>query len=52
MTIVLKPGSVPLKNLAEIYWNNGCARLDPSSDTAVLKAAAAWASLCRKMSCV
>lgn len=45
MTIVLKPGSVPLKDLANIYWKNGLAKLDPSFDPAIVKGAARVAEI-------
>lgn len=45
MTITLFPGNVPLKDLSEIYWTNGSAKLDPSFDALVLKAAARIAEI-------
>lgn len=34
-TITLHPGNVALANLADIYWNNGAAKLDPSFDAGI-----------------
>jgi len=45
MTIILHPGKVPLADLAEIYWSNGSARLDPSSDSAIDRGAARIAEI-------
>ncbi|MCZ4093785.1 histidine ammonia-lyase [Sinorhizobium psoraleae] len=45
MTIVLKPGSVPLKDLETIYWTREPARLDPAFDAAIAKAAARIAEI-------
>lgn len=45
MTITLYPGSVSLKDLATIYWTGEPARLDPSFDTGILKAAARIAEI-------
>ncbi|WJR68267.1 histidine ammonia-lyase [Neorhizobium sp. CSC1952] len=45
MTIILHPGKVPLADLAEIYWSNGSARLDPSSDGAIDRGAARIAEI-------
>lgn len=39
MSIILHPGSVQLSDLADIYWKNGCARLHPSFDAGIEKAA-------------
>ena len=39
MTIVLYPGNVPLSDLEQIYWTNGKAKLDPSFDAGIEKAA-------------
>jgi histidine ammonia-lyase len=39
MTITLHPGSVSLKDLETIYWNGEPARLAPSFDAAIVKAA-------------
>ncbi|MBP2234539.1 histidine ammonia-lyase [Sinorhizobium kostiense] len=39
MTIVLTPGSVPLKDLETIYWTGEPARLDPAFDAGISKAA-------------
>lgn len=40
MTVILKPGSVPMRDLANIYWSNQSARLDPSFDQAMSNGAA------------
>jgi histidine ammonia-lyase len=40
MSILLTPGSVRLATLQELYWNRTPARLDPSFDAAIEKAAA------------
>lgn len=40
MSITLQPGAVPLSLLEEIYWNATPARLDPSADPAIERAAA------------
>lgn len=45
MTIILHPGSVPLKDLETIYWTGEPARLDPSFDTGIKKAAARIAEI-------
>jgi histidine ammonia-lyase len=39
MTITLKPGSVPLKDIETIYWTGEAARLDPTFDAGIAKAA-------------
>ena len=39
MTIILHPGSVPLRDLETIYWTGEPARLDPSFDAGIEKAA-------------
>ena len=39
MTIILHPGSVPLQDLETIYWTGEPARLDPSFDAGIEKAA-------------
>ncbi|OCP16167.1 histidine ammonia-lyase [Ensifer sp. LC163] len=39
MTIILHPGSVPLRDLETIYWTGEPARLHPSFDTGIEKAA-------------
>lgn len=39
MTIILHPGSVPLKDLETIYWTGEPARLHPSFDAGIEKAA-------------
>ena len=39
MTITLHPGSVPLADLAKIYWNGEPAVLDPSFDAGIERAA-------------
>ncbi|QRY65809.1 histidine ammonia-lyase (plasmid) [Ensifer sp. PDNC004] len=39
MTITLHPGSVPLRDLETIYWTGEPARLDPSFDAGIDKAA-------------
>ncbi|MEI2298378.1 histidine ammonia-lyase [Ensifer sp. MJa1] len=39
MTIILHPGSVPLRDLETIYWTGEPARLDPSFDAGIRKAA-------------
>ncbi|MBK5566990.1 histidine ammonia-lyase [Ensifer sp. SSB1] len=39
MTIILHPGSVPLRDLETIYWTGEPARLDPSFDAGIKKAA-------------
>lgn len=45
MTIILHPGSVPLKDLETIYWTGEPARLDPSFDAGIAKAAARIAEI-------
>jgi histidine ammonia-lyase len=45
MTITLHPGSVPLTDLAAIYWNGENAVLDRSFDAAIEKAAARIAAI-------
>ncbi|MDX3973379.1 histidine ammonia-lyase [Shinella sp.] len=45
MTITLNPGSVPLKTLESIYWTGVSARLDPSFDAGIAKAAARIAEI-------
>ncbi|CAN7465939.1 histidine ammonia-lyase [Rhizobium rhizogenes] len=45
MTITLHPGSVSLKQLAEIYWTGEPVRLDTSFDAGILKAAARIAEI-------
>ncbi|WEX75308.1 histidine ammonia-lyase [Sinorhizobium numidicum] len=45
MTIVLKPGSVPLKDLETIYWTGEPARLDALFDAGILKAASRIAEI-------
>ncbi|PTM93618.1 histidine ammonia-lyase [Mycoplana dimorpha] len=45
MTIVLHPGSVPLKDLETIYWTGEPARLDRSFDARIEKAAARIAEI-------
>ena len=39
MTITLHPGPVSLQDLATIYWTGVPAKLDPSFDAGILKAA-------------
>ena len=46
MTIVLHPGSVPLKQLETIYWTGEAAKLDASFDAGIQKAAARIADSC------
>jgi hypothetical protein len=36
-TITLRPGQVPLADLAQIYWTNGAAVLDRSFNAAIEK---------------
>ncbi|MDI7861977.1 histidine ammonia-lyase [Rhizobiaceae bacterium n13] len=45
MTITLHPGSVPLKDLEIIYWTGEPARLDPTFDAGIAKAAARIAEI-------
>ncbi|MBD9371858.1 histidine ammonia-lyase [Rhizobium sp. ARZ01] len=45
MTITLHPGSVPLKSFETIYWTGEPARLDPSFDAGIAKAAARIAEI-------
>jgi histidine ammonia-lyase len=45
MTITLHAGSVSLAELADIYWNGEPAKLDPSFDAGILKAAARIAEI-------
>jgi histidine ammonia-lyase len=45
MTITLHPGSVPLADLAAIYWNGENAVLDRSFDARIEKAAARIAAI-------
>lgn len=45
MTIILRPGSVPLSDLETIYWTGAPARLDPAFDAGVAKAAARIAEI-------
>lgn len=45
MTITLHPGRVPLSELAQIYWTGVAARLDPSYDAGIEKAAARIAQI-------
>lgn len=40
MTITLRPGSVPLSDLARIYWTGDAAQLDPQFDAGIERAAA------------
>jgi histidine ammonia-lyase len=44
-TITLHPGNVTLADLAEIYWENGSAKLDRSFDKGIEKAAARIAEI-------
>jgi histidine ammonia-lyase len=39
MTVILHPGNVTLADLATLYWENGSARLDPSFDAGIIRAA-------------
>ena len=45
MTITLHPGSVPLSQLADIYWNGANAVLDRSFDAGIERAAARIAAI-------
>ena len=45
MTITLHPGTVPLADLAAIYWHGETARLDRSFDAAIEKGAARVAAV-------
>jgi histidine ammonia-lyase len=45
MSIVLTPGSVSLRELQDIYWNGTPARIDPSFDAGIKKAAARIAQI-------
>jgi histidine ammonia-lyase len=45
MTITLHPGNVPLSDLEQIYWTSGKAKLDPSFDAGIQKAAARIAEI-------
>ncbi|HEV7308975.1 histidine ammonia-lyase [Ensifer sp.] len=45
MTIILHPGSVPLRDLETIYWTGEPARLDPTFDAGINKAAARIAEI-------
>ena len=45
MTIILHPGSVPLSDLETIYWTGEPAKLDPSFDAGILRAAARIAEI-------
>ena len=47
MTLVLQPGSVPLSTLEALYWTGEPARLDPSFDAGIEKAAARIAEIAR-----
>mgnify|MGYP001589794008 CR=1 FL=1 len=39
MTEIFKPGAVTLQQLSAVYWDNASAKLDPSFDPAIEKAA-------------
>ncbi|QFI70131.1 histidine ammonia-lyase [Sinorhizobium alkalisoli] len=45
MSIILKPGSVPLRDLQTIFWTGEPARLDRASDAPIEKAAARIAEI-------
>ena len=45
MTISLRPGAVPLSDLATIYWTGTAARLDRSFDTNIVRAASRIAAI-------
>jgi histidine ammonia-lyase len=45
MTIILHPGSVPLSDLATIYWQKSAVRLDPSFNAGIERAAARIAAI-------
>ncbi|WP_105439882.1 histidine ammonia-lyase [Neorhizobium sp. T25_13] len=45
MSIVLRPGSVSLRELQDIYWNGTPARIDPWFDAGISKAAARIAQI-------
>jgi histidine ammonia-lyase len=45
MTIILHPGSVPLSDLATIYWHKSAVRLDPSFNAGIERAAARIAAI-------
>ena len=45
MTVILHPGSVPLSDLETIYWTGEPAKLDPSFDAGILRAAARIAEI-------
>ena len=45
MTITLHPGTVSLEQLAAIYWAGEPAKLDPSFDAGISKAAARIAEI-------
>ncbi|TCM55961.1 aromatic amino acid lyase [Rhizobium sp. PP-F2F-G48] len=45
MTLVLQPGSVPLSTLETLYWTGEPARLDPSFNAGIEKAAARIAEI-------
>ncbi|MBB3593970.1 histidine ammonia-lyase [Rhizobium sp. BK529] len=45
MTITLHPGSVSLRDLATIYWTGVPAKLDPSFDAGIVKAASRIAEI-------
>ncbi|GGB06760.1 histidine ammonia-lyase [Brucella endophytica] len=46
-TLSLKPGSVSLRTLETIYWTGAAARLDPSFDASIEKAAERIAQIAR-----
>jgi histidine ammonia-lyase len=45
MTVTLRPGSVPLRDLAAIYWRGEAVILDRSFDAGIEKAAARIAAI-------
>ncbi|ASP88426.1 histidine ammonia-lyase (plasmid) [Sinorhizobium meliloti] len=45
MTVILRPGSVPLSDLETIYWTGAPARLDAAFDDGIAKAAARIAEI-------
>ena len=45
MTIILSPGSVPLRDLEDIYWNGTPSRLDRAFDAAIERGAARIAEI-------
>lgn len=45
MTVILRPGSVPLSDLETIYWTGAPARLDAAFDAGIAKAAARIAEI-------